>query len=68
MHAIANAEVSAEVEGRPGEVTVVYVGHPHGQTDGYLEVIAAHRPPRDVVIFHVMELTDLFRHLLYEGE
>lgn len=68
MYAIANAEASAEVEGRPDEVTVVYVGHPHAQTDRYLEVIAVRRPPRDLVIFHVMELTDLYRHLLYEGE
>ena len=68
LYAITHAEASAEVEGQPGEVTVVYVGHPHGQTDRYLEVIAAHRPPRDLVIFHVMELTDLYRHLLYPGE
>lgn len=33
----------AEVKGRPGEVTIVYVGHPHAQTNRYLEVIAAHR-------------------------
>ncbi|MFC4904911.1 hypothetical protein [Kocuria oceani] len=65
---MAHAEVSAEVEGHPGEVTVVYVGHPHGQTERYLEVIAVHRPPRDLVIFHAMELTDLYRYLLYEGE
>lgn len=68
LYAMTHAEASAEVEGRPGEVTVVYVGHPHAQTDRYLEVIAAHRPPRDLVIFHVMELTDLYRHLLSEGE
>ncbi len=68
LYAMAHAEVSAEVEGHPGEVTVVYVGHPHGQTERYLEVIAVHRPPRDLVIFHAMELTDLYRYLLYEGE
>lgn len=62
-----HAEVSAEVEGEPGETTVVYIGHPHGQTDRYLEVIAAHRLPRTIVIFHSMELTDIYRHLT-EGE
>lgn len=42
------------------------VGHPHAQTDRYVEVIAAIRPPRDLVIFHSMPLTDLYRHLLHE--
>lgn len=47
---------------------MVYVGHPHGQTERYLEVIAAHQPPRTIVVFHVMPLTDQFRYLLHEGE
>lgn len=68
LYAMTNADASAEIEGRPGERTFVYGGHPHGQTHRYLEVIAAQRAPRDVVIFHVMELSDLYRHLLYEGE
>lgn len=68
LYAMMHAEVSAEIDGEPGETTMVYVGHPHGQTDRYLEVIAAHRPPRTIVIFHSMELTDMFRHLLAEGE
>lgn len=67
LYAIMNAEVSAEVEGEPGEVTMVYVGHPHGQTDRYIEVIAAHRPPRTIVIFHAMPLSGLFKNLLSEG-
>ena len=58
----------AELDGKPGEVTKVYVGHPHGQTDDYIEVIAAHRPPRTIVIFHSMPLGDLFRDLLNEGD
>lgn len=65
---MTHAEASAEVEGLPDEVTVVYVGRPHAQTHRYLEIITAHRPPRDLVIFHAMELTDLYRHLLTEGE
>lgn len=64
MHAAA----SAEVEGMPGEVTMVYVGHPHAQTDRYIEVIATHRPPRNISIFHVMPLSGMFRDLLDEGE
>lgn len=68
LHAMTHAEASAEVEGHPGEVTVVHVGQPHGHTDRYLEIIAAHRPPRHLVIFHAMGLTDLYRHVLYEGE
>lgn len=68
LYAMMHAEVSAEVDGEPGEQVIVYVGHPHGQTDRYLEVIAAHRPPRTIVIFHVMPLTDIFRYLLHEGE
>lgn len=68
LYALMNYEVSAEVEGEQGETTVVYIGHPHAQTDRYIEVIAAHRVPRTIVIFHAMPLTDLFRHLLHEGE
>lgn len=68
LYAMMHYAVSTEIEGDPGERTVVYVGHPHGQTDRYLEVIAAHIPPRTILIFHVMPLTDMFRYLLHEGE
>ncbi len=68
LYAILHAVVAAEVEGAPGEVTTVYIGHPHKQTERYIEVITAHRPPRTIVIFHAMPLSDLFRHLLNEGE
>lgn len=68
LYAMLHAEVSAELDGEPGEVTMVYIGHPHGQTDRYIEVIAAHRPPRTVVIFHSMPLSDLYRYLLSEGK
>jgi len=61
-------EVSAEILGEQGEKTIVYVGHPHGQTERYLEVVVAHRSTRTIVIFHVMPLTDMFRYLLHEGE
>ena len=68
LYAILHAKASAEVDGKPGEVTMVYVGPPHSQTDHYIEVIAAHRPPRTIVIFHSMPLSDLYRHLLHEGK
>lgn len=67
LYAMSNAVASQQVEGLPGEVTVVYVGHPHGQTERWIEVIAAHRPPRTITIFHVMDLGSLYRHLI-EGE
>lgn len=47
---------------------MVCIGHPHSRTDRYLEVIAVLRPPHSIEILHVMSLTDLYRHLLYEGE
>ena len=67
LYAIGHAEGATQIDGHPGEVTTVYVGHPHGQTDRYIEVIAAMRPPRTLTIFHVMPLSDLYRHLLNEG-
>jgi hypothetical protein len=68
LYALMNYEVSAEVEGERGETTIVYIGHPHAQTDRYIEVIAAHRVPRTIVIFHAMPLTGLFRYLLHKGD
>ena len=69
LYAISHAAGQTQLEARAGEVTIVYVGHPHGRTDRYVEVIAALVPPRDLVIFHVMELSDLYRHLVdKEGE
>ena len=68
LYAMTHADAVAEIGAEQGEVTTVYVGHPHGQTDRYIEVIAAMRPPRTLVIFHVMPLSDLYRHLLDEGE
>ena len=70
LYAITNAQGSVEIEDDdPDSVTTVYVGHPHAQTDRYIEVIVAARPPRTLVVFHVMELSDLFRHLVKrEGE
>lgn len=64
LHAMLNATGSEEVSGaRPGQTNTVYVGHPHAQTDRYIEVIVATWPPNNMVIFHVNHLTDLYRHL-----
>lgn len=43
LYAMMHHEATAELEADAEERTVVYVGHPHGQTDRYIEVIAAHR-------------------------
>jgi hypothetical protein len=63
LYAISNATGSQELVGHSGEVTTVYVGHPHAQTDRYIEVIVASRPPNTLVIFHAMPLGNLFQHL-----
>jgi hypothetical protein len=36
-----HAAGSEELDGRPGWITRVWVGHPHAQTDRYIDVIAA---------------------------
>lgn len=45
----------------------LYIGHPHGQTERYLEVGAQKVFSRTLIVFHCCELTDKFRHLLFEG-
>lgn len=64
IHAVLNADASEDIPGRLGEPTKVFVGHPHPQTDRYLEVIAALTRHGDFRVFHVMELSDLYRDLL----
>lgn len=68
LHAMIHAEASDDLDGGTGEALRVFVGHPHAQTERYIEVIAAVRPPRGLLVFHVMELSDLYRYLLNEGE
>lgn len=65
LWAIAHAAGQADIDGRPGWTTRVWVGHPHAQTDRYIEVIAAARGSQ-FVIFHAMALTDAYRHLADE--
>ncbi|MGB5952036.1 MAG: hypothetical protein WBG57_05895 [Ornithinimicrobium sp.] len=68
LYAMLHPDGMEEVEGHEDETTFVYVGRAHAQSEQRLEVVAAHRPPRTVVVFHVMPLTDLYRHLLAERE
>lgn len=67
-HAVVTAKVVRDLDSDGVEVTRLYIGHPHPQAmaDDYLEVIAAVRPGV-MVIFHVMHLSDLYRHLLHEA-
>lgn len=62
MRAMLHAVGSEDVPGEKGEVTIAFVGHPHPQTERYIEVIAAHRGS-DIQVFHAMPLTDKYRHL-----
>jgi len=68
---IENPEASLEIEGKPGEVTRVFVGHPNevdlGDADR-LEVIVAMKPGLYFEIFHVNRLTDKFRYLVTEED
>jgi len=52
-------------EGRPEDVTYMFVGRPHAQAHRFLEVGAAMRPDGRLEVFHAMELTDMWRWLLY---
>ncbi len=66
FYAIVHAIGREDFQGRSGERVRVYVGHPHAQTDRLIEVIVALRPPQTMVVFHVMPLSDLYRHLAGE--
>ena len=66
MHAMRTSVVQVPIPGRDGhDVGMLFIGHPH--TERGLEVIAEIRPPRGVLIFHAMELTDKFRPYLQEN-
>ncbi len=53
------------VDGRPRDVTFMFVGRPHELSRTFLEVGAAMRPDGRLEVFHAMELTDKWRWLLY---
>jgi len=68
MWAIRHYTSTSTTPGRDGySDATVFVGHPHPQTDRYIEVIVEIRPPRTVVVFHAMELTDKFRWMVQDG-
>ena len=64
IHAITNAVGSGEIEGHGGEETHAFVGRPHPQADRYIEVLVGKSARGDLRIFHVMELSDLYRYLV----
>ena len=66
-HATGSEELQPRID-RPGETVRVFVGRPYAGSRRFIEVIALIRPPRTIVVFHAMELSDLFRHLAVEGE
>ncbi|WP_026373827.1 hypothetical protein [Agrococcus lahaulensis] len=63
IYAMLNHEGQVDQRGRDARTVKVFVGHPHAQTDRYIEVIAT-MDGSDVVIFHAMPLSDIYRHLL----
>lgn len=65
LYALTEYEVEDVVPGRDGHGGgLIRIGHPHGQTDRYIEVMYAIVPPRSIVVFHAMPLTDKWAHLL----
>lgn len=63
IYAILHAVGTETVQEHLGQEARVFVGHPRSQTDRYIEVIAAKRG-NVFRIFHVMPLSDLYRHLV----
>lgn len=65
LYAIAHYTASVQIPGRDGQrPATVFVGHPHEQTHRFIEVIVEIRQPRTLIVFHAMELTDMFRWML----
>ena len=67
LDALTHAVNTQPIEGRDGHPTRVFVGRPHAQSRRYIEVIVAVIHTGDIVVFHAMELTDAWRHLVYEA-
>lgn len=69
LYAIVNRKVEEVIPGRSHDrKTKLYIGHPHAQTEDYIEVMTEEFPVRNVKIFHAMPLREKFRqkylHLL----
>ncbi|WP_129583309.1 hypothetical protein [Actinomyces mediterranea] len=67
LHAVFHHVNAASIEGEPGDKTMVFVGLPHPQARRFIEVIASIRGSADIKIFHAMEVTDAWKHLVYEA-
>lgn len=67
IYAMLYHEVVADIPGRDrfNRPATLYIGHPHSQTNRYIEVIAEHTPPANIKIFHVMPLSSKYREYLY---
>ncbi len=50
-----------DTEGEPNDITREFIGHPHGNTDRVIEVIAALKPWGTLVVFHAMEIRDFIQ-------
>lgn len=48
-----------EIEGEPGDITRAFYGHPHPDTDRFIEVFAALKPWGTLVVFHAMDRPDI---------
>jgi hypothetical protein len=67
IYALTHSEGSDIIDGLPGEITRVFVGHPNEMDEYYLEVIVAQIPGKYIQIFHANYLTDKFRYVLERG-
>lgn len=67
--AMRDAVVRVALREDEHETLWLFIGHPHPQAleDDWLEVLAAEKS-RMVVVFHVMRLSDVYRHHLTNKE
>lgn len=58
-YAMTHPRYVDELEGEAGDKSFAFYGHPHTQTDRFIEVFAALKPWGTVVVFHAMDRPDL---------
>ncbi len=63
--AIFNPINKQRIQGRPRDITYMFVGRPHDLSRTILEVGVAMRPDGRLEVFHAMEITDNWRWLLH---
>ena len=63
-YAIANAAVVQLIEAD----VVLVIGHPHKQTDRWIEILIRAMPSGDKRVFHAMELGPKYRPFLEEAQ